>query len=308
MMPDPAGNANRIKRLRHAIAAPCYTLRRHVRVQSLPGHPARPGRAGARGPRDRGAGDPRAHRPHRRGIRPRGAHHSRAPRPRDRERHRQVRSRRAQDRLHHGEHRHARLLRAPRRGEPWRPRHGHAQRRLDRALQLRRKRGDPRPSSRCSSGAARSSIALTGNPQSTLAREADVHLDAGAAKEACPLNLAPTASTTAALALGDALAVALMRSAGLQPRGFRALAPRRHAWPASCSPTCATSCARESDMPRRGRVGDAGRCAARDLRGAVGITAVVDAARARGRASSPTATCGAPCRRASTCAPRGSPT
>ncbi|MBS1217602.1 MAG: arabinose-5-phosphate isomerase, partial [Proteobacteria bacterium] len=54
-------------------------------------------------------------------------------------------------------------------------------------------------------------VALTGNPASTLGREADVHLYAGAAQEACPLNLAPTASTTAALALGDAIAVALMR-------------------------------------------------------------------------------------------------
>lgn len=57
-------------------------------------------------------------------------------------------------------------------------------------------------------------IAMTGNAQSTLAREAAVHLYAGAAKEACPLNLAPTASTTAALALGDALAVALMQAKG----------------------------------------------------------------------------------------------
>ena len=57
-------------------------------------------------------------------------------------------------------------------------------------------------------------IAMTGNSNSALAREADAHLYAGAAKEACPLNLAPTASTTAALALGDALAVALMQSKG----------------------------------------------------------------------------------------------
>lgn len=57
-------------------------------------------------------------------------------------------------------------------------------------------------------------IAFTGNPASTLARTADVHLYAGAEKEACPLNLAPTASTTAALALGDALAVALMHAKG----------------------------------------------------------------------------------------------
>lgn len=60
-------------------------------------------------------------------------------------------------------------------------------------------------------------IAMTGNPASTLAREADVHLDASVEQEACPHNLAPTASTTAALALGDALAVAT-----LQARGFTA--------------------------------------------------------------------------------------
>lgn len=53
-------------------------------------------------------------------------------------------------------------------------------------------------------------IALTGNANSSLAKVADVHLDAGVKEEACPLNLAPTASTTAALALGDALAVALL--------------------------------------------------------------------------------------------------
>ncbi|HUO43837.1 MAG TPA: KpsF/GutQ family sugar-phosphate isomerase [Burkholderiales bacterium] len=63
-------------------------------------------------------------------------------------------------------------------------------------------------------------IALTGNPQSSLAREADVHLYAGAEKEACPLNLAPTASTTAALALGDALALALMQSKGFSRDEF----------------------------------------------------------------------------------------
>ncbi len=57
-------------------------------------------------------------------------------------------------------------------------------------------------------------IAMTGNAASALAAEADIHLDAGVEMEACPLNLAPTASTTAALALGDALAVALMRARG----------------------------------------------------------------------------------------------
>jgi arabinose-5-phosphate isomerase len=57
-------------------------------------------------------------------------------------------------------------------------------------------------------------IAMTGNNASSLAAQADVHLYAGVEMEACPLNLAPTASTTAAMALGDALAVALMRARG----------------------------------------------------------------------------------------------
>ena len=68
-------------------------------------------------------------------------------------------------------------------------------------------------------------VAMTGNTQSTLAREADVSLYAGAAKEACPLNLAPTASTTAALALGDALAVALMQAKGFTRDEFAAAHP-----------------------------------------------------------------------------------
>ncbi|MES2354722.1 MAG: KpsF/GutQ family sugar-phosphate isomerase [Pseudomonadota bacterium] len=63
-------------------------------------------------------------------------------------------------------------------------------------------------------------IAITGNPSSTLAIEADIHLNAGVEKEACPLNLAPTASTTAALALGDALAVAVLDSRGFKSEDF----------------------------------------------------------------------------------------
>src|SRR6202162_4741646 len=63
-------------------------------------------------------------------------------------------------------------------------------------------------------------IAITGRAQSTLAREADVHLDAGVEKEACPLNLAPTASTTATLALGDALALTLLEARGFGSEDF----------------------------------------------------------------------------------------
>ena len=63
-------------------------------------------------------------------------------------------------------------------------------------------------------------IAMTGRPTSTLAKTADVHLDVSVAQEACPLNLAPTASTTATLAMGDALAVALLEARGFTPEDF----------------------------------------------------------------------------------------
>jgi len=63
-------------------------------------------------------------------------------------------------------------------------------------------------------------ISLTGNPKSSLALAADVHLDGSVAQEACPMGLAPTASTTAALALGDALAVALLDAKGFGEEDF----------------------------------------------------------------------------------------
>jgi arabinose-5-phosphate isomerase len=63
-------------------------------------------------------------------------------------------------------------------------------------------------------------IAMTGGLQSSLARHAEVVLDSSVEKEACPLNLAPTASTTAQLALGDALAVALLDARGFKPEDF----------------------------------------------------------------------------------------
>ena len=63
-------------------------------------------------------------------------------------------------------------------------------------------------------------IAMTGRPTSTLAREADVHLDVGVDKEACPLGLAPTSSTTATLAMGDALAVAMLETRGFTQDDF----------------------------------------------------------------------------------------
>jgi arabinose-5-phosphate isomerase len=63
-------------------------------------------------------------------------------------------------------------------------------------------------------------VALTGNPQSELAKLAEIHLDISVTQEACPLNLAPTASTTCALALGDALAVACLEARGFNHEDF----------------------------------------------------------------------------------------
>jgi arabinose-5-phosphate isomerase len=63
-------------------------------------------------------------------------------------------------------------------------------------------------------------IAITGKPGSTLAQQADVHIDAAVGREACPLELAPTSSTTAALALGDALAMALLDARGFTSEDF----------------------------------------------------------------------------------------
>jgi arabinose-5-phosphate isomerase len=63
-------------------------------------------------------------------------------------------------------------------------------------------------------------LSMTGNPKSTLAKAADVHLDVSVSEEACPLNLAPTASTTATLAMGDALAVALLKIRGFTAEDF----------------------------------------------------------------------------------------
>ena len=69
-------------------------------------------------------------------------------------------------------------------------------------------------------------VLLTGNPASSLARQADVVLDVAVREEACPMNLAPTSSTTAALAMGDALAMALLELRGLRPEDYAALHPR----------------------------------------------------------------------------------
>lgn len=121
-------------------------------------------------------------------------------------------------------------------------------------------------------------VAITGKAGSTLAREADVHLDAGVAKEACPLNLAPTASTAAALAMGDALAIALLDARGFSAADFARSHP-------------GGSLHREAlkhvaDVMHRGAAVPAVRESAtlkqaleEMTRGGLGMTAVVDAAR-----------------------------
>jgi len=68
-------------------------------------------------------------------------------------------------------------------------------------------------------------ISMSGNPRSTLARHADVNLDVSVAEEACPLGLAPTTSTTASLAMGDALAIALMERKGFRKEDFASVHP-----------------------------------------------------------------------------------
>ncbi len=68
-------------------------------------------------------------------------------------------------------------------------------------------------------------IAMTGRPESTLAQQSDIHLHTGISREACPMDLAPTASTTASLAVGDALAIAVLQLRGFKEEDFAALHP-----------------------------------------------------------------------------------
>jgi arabinose-5-phosphate isomerase len=68
-------------------------------------------------------------------------------------------------------------------------------------------------------------IAMSGRDDSTLARQSDIHLHSGISQEACPMDLVPTASTTAALAVGDALSIAVLQARGFNPEDFAALHP-----------------------------------------------------------------------------------
>jgi arabinose-5-phosphate isomerase len=121
-------------------------------------------------------------------------------------------------------------------------------------------------------------IAITGNAESALAREADVHLDARVAQEACPLNLAPTASTTAALALGDALAVALLESRGFSSEDFARSHPKGRL-PRQALVHVADVMKKGDEVPAV-PLGASGLAAIAEItRGRLGMTAIIDGER-----------------------------
>jgi arabinose-5-phosphate isomerase len=119
---------------------------------------------------------------------------------------------------------------------------------------------------------------MTGNANSALAREADVHLDAGVAQEACPLNLAPTASTTAALALGDALAVSLLERRGFSAADFARSHPKGRL-PRQALVHVSDVMRKDADIPTVPLGAAALAAIAEITRGRLGMTAVVDAGR-----------------------------
>jgi arabinose-5-phosphate isomerase len=121
-------------------------------------------------------------------------------------------------------------------------------------------------------------IAITGNDSSALAREADVHLDARVAQEACPLNLAPTASTTAALALGDALAVALLEKRGFSSDDFARSHPKGRL-PRQALVHVADVMRKGTDLPAVPAGAPGLQAIAEITRGKIGMTAVIDGAR-----------------------------
>jgi len=121
-------------------------------------------------------------------------------------------------------------------------------------------------------------VAITGKPDSSLAREADVHLDAAVAKEACPLNLSPTASTTAALALGDALAIALLDARGFSAADFARSHPGGSLHREALKHV-ADVMHRGAAVPRVRENATLKQALEEMTRGGLGMTAVVDAAR-----------------------------
>ena len=139
-------------------------------------------------------------------------------------------------------------------------------------------------------------------PESTLARHADIVLDSGVEKEACPLNLAPTASTTAQLALGDALAVALLDARGFGTEDFARSHPGGALGRKLLTHVSDVMRTRRRRAARRRPTASVQRADARDER-ARAWAPPPSSTRATARsASSPTATCAAWSRAAPTCA------
>jgi arabinose-5-phosphate isomerase len=122
-------------------------------------------------------------------------------------------------------------------------------------------------------------VTITGNAQSSLARAADVHLDAGVEQEACPLGLAPTASTTASLALGDALAIALLDARGFSAADFARSHPGGSLHREALKHV-ADVMHRGAGVPKVREGATLKQALAEMTRGGLGMTAVVDA---RGR-------------------------
>jgi arabinose-5-phosphate isomerase len=125
-------------------------------------------------------------------------------------------------------------------------------------------------------------IAITGKADSTLAREADVHLDSAVSEEACPHNLAPTASTTAALALGDALAVTLLDARGFSAADFALHHPRgqlpRQALANQALLHVTDVMRKGTDVPKVPNRATLMEAILEMTRGRIGMTAVLDAA------------------------------
>ena len=121
-------------------------------------------------------------------------------------------------------------------------------------------------------------IAITGNAQSALARAADVVIDSAVDKEACPLNLAPTASTTAQLALGDALAVALLDARGFSKADFARSHPRGSLYRQALKHV-ADVMRRDDAIPAVREKTALRKALAEMTRGSLGMVAIVDARR-----------------------------
>lgn len=119
-------------------------------------------------------------------------------------------------------------------------------------------------------------VAMTGRPESTLAREADAHLDVSVPAEACPLDLAPTSSTTASLAMGDALAVALLDARGFTADDFARSHPAGSLGRRLLLHITDVMHAGD-DVPRVGTDASLGEALVEMSRKRLGLTAIVDA-------------------------------